>query len=95
MARAGPAAERRSVMLFNSLDKLPRAAEQVTLAEAYGAMLRLLEYYHRMGSDYEVGAVVGDLHPGRWADGSPGDPAAWSLWLDSVDRQKQGDATGA
>jgi hypothetical protein len=72
-------------MTFDSLDKLPRSAQQVTLAEAYRAMLRLLEYYNRLANDYEVGATLGDLSTGVWADGSPGDPAAWSLWLDSVD----------
>jgi hypothetical protein len=67
----------------------------MTLAEAYRSMLRLLEYYHRMRSDYEVGAILGDLSAGVWADGSAGDPAAWSLWLDSVDDKKSGDAAKA
>lgn len=78
-------------MPLDSLDKLPRSAEQVTLAEAYRAMLRLLENYHRMGSDYEVGAILGDLSTGVWADGTPGDPAAWLLWLDSVDGKTHGE----
>ena len=82
-------------MPLDSLGKLRRSDEQVTLAEAYRAMLRLLEYYHRIGSDYEVGAILGDLSPGVWADGSPGDPAAWSLWLNSVDSGKPGDPAGA
>jgi len=58
-------------------------------------MLRVLEYYHRMGTDYEVGGILGDLSTGVWAEGSPGDPAAWSLWLKSVDGNKPGDATEA
>jgi hypothetical protein len=76
----------------DSLDTLPRSAEQVTLAEAYRAMLRLLEYYHRMGTDHEVGAILGDLDTGVCADGSPGDPAAWALWLNSVDDKSLDDA---
>lgn len=81
-------------MPVDSLGNLPRAGEQVTLAEAYRAMLRLLEYYHRISSDYEVGAILSDLATGVWADGSPGDPAAWSLWLDSVDGKRHGDTGG-
>ncbi len=72
-------------MPFDSCDKLPRATEKVTLSEAYRAMLLVLEYYHKMGTDYEVGAILGDLSPGVWADGAPGDPGSWSLWLDSID----------
>lgn len=82
-------------MPLDSLDKFPRSTEQVTLAEAYRAALRLLEYYHRIGSDYEVGAILGDLSTGVWTDGSPGDPAAWSLWLDSIDGKQHGKSTGA
>ena len=82
-------------MPLDPLDNLPRSAEKVTLAEAYRATLRLLEYYHRMGTDYQVGAILGDLSTGVWADGSPGDPAAWSLWLDSVDGKKYGEPGGA
>jgi hypothetical protein len=81
-------------MPLDSLDNLPRSDEQVTLAEAYRAMLRLLEYYHRLGTDYEVGVILGDLSTGVWPDGSPGDPSAWSLWLDSVDGKTHGEASG-
>ena len=48
-----------------------------------------------MGTDYEVGAILGDLSTGVCADGSPGDPAAWSLWLDSVDGKTHGEPGGA
>jgi hypothetical protein len=77
-------------MPLDSFDKLPRSAERVALAEAYRAMLRVLEYYHGLGTDYEVGAILSDLSAGAWANGSPGDPAAWSLWLDSVDGKPHG-----
>ena len=80
-----------SVIRADPLEKLSRSAEQVTLVDAYRAMLRLLEHYREMGSDYQVGAILGDLSTGVWADGSPGDPAAWSLWLNSIDA-KRGDA---
>jgi hypothetical protein len=76
-------------MPTDCLEKFPRSDDQVTLAEAYRSMLRLLEYYHGLGSDYEVGAILSDLSPGVWADGSPGDSAAWALWLNSVDGNKQ------
>lgn len=81
-------------MPLDSLDNLTRSAEQVTLAEAYRAMLRLLEYYHRMGTDYKVSAILGDLSTGVWADGSPSDPAAWSLWLNFVDGKTHSEVTG-
>jgi hypothetical protein len=80
-------------MPLDLLDNLPRSAEQVTLAQAYRAMLHLLEYYHQMGTDYEVGAILGDLATDVWLDGLPGDPAAWSLWLDFVDSKTHGEAT--
>jgi len=80
------------VMLPNSFDKLPRSSETITLAEAYRAMLRTLEYYHRLGTDYPVGAILGDLSSAVWANGSPGDPAAWSLWLDSIDGKQHGES---
>jgi hypothetical protein len=79
-------------MAGDYLDKLARSSEQVTLAEAYRAALRLLEYYHRIDSDFAVGAILGDLDTGVWADATPGDPAAWSLWLDSVDGNKPGES---
>ena len=60
------------------------------MAESYRVRLRVLEYYHRQGTDYEVGAILGDLAAGAWDDGLPGDPAAWSLWLDAVDGKQSG-----
>jgi hypothetical protein len=77
-------------VIQDSFDKLPRADERLTLADAYRAMLRVLEYYHGVDTDYEVGAILGDLSAGVWADGTPGDPAAWSLWLDAVDGRAHG-----
>lgn len=76
-------------------DSLERSAEQITLAEAYRGMLRVLEYYHQLGTDYEVGSILGDLSTATWADGFPSDPAAWSLWLDSVDDELNGAEAGA
>ena len=82
-------------MPLDSFNSMARSAEQITLAEAYLVMLRVLEYYHELGTDYEVGAILGDLSSGVWADGSSGDPAAWSLWLDSVDGKQYGQDAGA
>ena len=73
----------------DAFTSLPRANEQILLSEAYRAMLRVLEYYYKVDSNYELGAILGDLSAGVWADGTPGDPAAWSLWLDSVDGKDQ------
>jgi hypothetical protein len=77
-------------MQNDPLNNLPRAAESIKLAEAYRAMLRVLEYYHNVDTNFEVGAILGDLSTGVWADGSPGDQASWSLWLESIDKKEHG-----
>lgn len=69
----------------DSFDKLSKSTEQVSLADAYRAMLRVLEYYYSI--DFEVGSILSDLSAGVWADGSPGDPAAWSLWLKAIEKK--------
>jgi hypothetical protein len=72
-------------METDSIDKLSRANDPLTTADAYRAMLRLLKYYFEVDHEYSVGAMLGELASGVWADGTPGDPAAWSMWLASVD----------
>jgi hypothetical protein len=79
-------------MPIDALDKLPRASETTSVADAYRAMLRLMEYYFKVDHEYPIGGILGDVSPGVWANGSPGDPAAWPLWLDSVDNKKDGEA---
>lgn len=70
-------------MPSDSLENLPSADALVTKSQAYRAMLLMLEYYFRVGSEYPVASILGDLSPGAWADDSPGDPAAWSMWLNA------------
>ncbi|MEM1356017.1 MAG: hypothetical protein AAGH88_14175 [Planctomycetota bacterium] len=74
----------------DGLSTLPRASEQISLDDAYRAMLRLLKYYYKMDANDELGAMLGDLDTGVWADRAPGDAAAWSLWLDSIDGKEHG-----
>jgi hypothetical protein len=69
---------------MDTLDALPTASELITRADAYRAMFHLIKYYYRFGNDYPVGAMLGDLCPGIWGNGMPGDPAAWELWLDAI-----------
>jgi hypothetical protein len=69
---------------MDSLDTLPTAQTPITTADAYRAMLQVLEYYFRLGENYPLASVLGDLAPGSWLDGAPGDPASWSRWLQAV-----------
>jgi hypothetical protein len=70
---------------MDAFDTLPMASEPITTAEAYRAMLEVMEYYYRLGSEEnQIGNMLSDLSPGVWADGTPGDPAAWSLWLKAI-----------
>jgi hypothetical protein len=82
-------------MPSDSFDNLPRAMQPLTTVEGYRAMLRLLEYYFHVDGEYPVGGILGDLSAGVWADGSPGDPAAWTLWLNSIDGKPHGNAPKA
>jgi hypothetical protein len=72
-------------MPLDAIDCLQSATDPVSRADAYRAMLRVLEYYFHIDADYPVGGILGQLVPGVWADGQPGDPAAWSLWLNALD----------
>jgi hypothetical protein len=70
---------------MDAFDTLPMASEPITTAEAYRAMLRVMEYYYRLGyEENQIGNMLSDLSPGVWADGTPGDPGAWSLWLKAI-----------
>lgn len=52
--------------------------------DAFEAMRYFLKaFYLRTHSD-DVGALLGDLNPA--GDGKPIDPAAWSDWMDAVDK---------
>jgi hypothetical protein len=70
---------------MDSLDTLPTAQSTIPRVEAYRAMLQVLEYYFRLGHEYPMAAMLGDLATGTWDNGLPGDPAAWSLWLKAIE----------
>jgi hypothetical protein len=78
------AAASLNVNTMNALDALPSAQSSISAVDAYRAMLQVLEYYFRVDPEYAVGAMLGDLSPGVWADGTPGDPASWSRWLKAI-----------
>lgn len=65
-------------------DTLPTASELMTRADAYQAMLHLIKYYYRFGDEYRIGSMLGDLSPGIWENGMPGDSGGWELWLDAI-----------
>lgn len=58
-------------------------------------MLQVLEYYFRIDGNYPVGGILGELSPESWADGTPGDPAAWSMWLNALRGKPLCNPTGA
>jgi hypothetical protein len=43
---------------------MPSAQSSITAADAYRAMLQVLEYYFRVNPEYPVGAMLGDLSAG-------------------------------
>ena len=75
---------------MDALDALPSAQLTVSAADAYRAMLQVLEYYFHVDPEYAVGAMLGDLSAGVWTDGAPGDPASWSLWLRAINGNLSG-----
>ncbi|MBL0122734.1 MAG: hypothetical protein IPP88_08375 [Betaproteobacteria bacterium] len=59
--------------------------DQITVEEAFRAMIVFLDrYYERGGGKDTLGHVLGDVSQFLWADGSPNDPAQWQDWLDAV-----------
>lgn len=56
----------------------------LSVLDAYRAMQLFLEDYHRFTGSDDVGALLGGLQ--LLADGSSADPAAWSDWLNCVQR---------
>ena len=60
----------------------------LTEKQAYDAMILFLDAWWQEGgkkSD-DIAGLLGDMHPGLWADRSPNDPAMWSSWLDAIER---------
>jgi hypothetical protein len=69
---------------MDSFDGLPSAQSHITTVDAYRAMLQVLEYYFRVNPDHSVRSILSDMSSGVWADGMPGDPAAWARWLNAI-----------
>ncbi|MGE5405401.1 MAG: hypothetical protein ACM3PP_10750 [Candidatus Saccharibacteria bacterium] len=60
--------------------------EQLTILEAFKAMIAFLEgFYERTGSD-DVGGLLGGMI--FLEDGKTADPAAWEDWLTSINEIK-------
>lgn len=69
---------------MDAFDTLPSAQSYISVADAYRAMLEVLQYYFKVNPEHAVASMLGDLASGTWENGMPGDPAAWSLWLKAV-----------
>lgn len=61
----------------------PAFDETLTLREAYLAMVRFLEAYHRRGES-TTGALLGSIQVGLWQDRSSADPAQLYDFLAAV-----------
>jgi len=58
--------------------------DKITLLEEYKAMYEFLsDLYYLEGQPGNLGSYLGEL---RFEDGKPADPAAWTDWLDVVNR---------
>lgn len=63
-----------------------QAMEKLTIRQAYDAMFYFLENYYEQTHSDDVASLLGDLSMDIWADGTPGDPAAWDDWLECVQK---------
>ncbi len=54
--------------------------------EAFDAMRKFVENYWNVGgqSEDEIRYLLSAMDRGTWPDHSPGDPATWSEWIDSI-----------
>lgn len=61
----------------------PRQLDEL---QAFDAMCAFLEAYWilRGKQSNDIAALLGDISRDMWANGTPGDPAAWSNWQDAV-----------
>lgn len=57
----------------------------LTVDQAYDAMLVFLEREYRLTGSEDLAALLGSLSRNIWSDGSPNDPAAWNDWLSAVE----------
>jgi hypothetical protein len=59
--------------------------KQLTLLEAYKAMIQFIkDYYYRKGKPDELGILLSDIS--LLNDNTPMDPAMWQDWLDAIDK---------
>jgi hypothetical protein len=59
--------------------------EELTLIQAYKAMLIFIEeYYYRGGEPDEIGLLLGIMQ--LLDDGKPADPAMWNDWITAVNQ---------
>lgn len=61
--------------------------DQLTIREAYLAMIAYLDNLYNMTKSDDLGGFLGDMQIAR--DGTTMDPAAWYDWLDAVNKVKQ------
>lgn len=60
---------------------------QLSIKEAYDTMVEFLGMYYKMTKSDDVGSLLGGMM--FLEDGSTMDPAAWSDWLECVEKVKR------
>ena len=59
---------------------------KLSYQEAFTAMQFFLEKYYEETSSDDIGCLLGEISMNIWSDGSTGDPAAWSEWLQAINK---------
>lgn len=65
---------------------------ELTVEQAYAAMVLFLEQYFERGGADDVGALLGSMN--LLADGMPADEALWTDWANAVERALKRARTG-
>jgi hypothetical protein len=65
-------------------------SEQISVEDAFRAMVIFLDRYYDRGGDVDtLGDVLSAISQTIWEDGSSNDPAQWQDWLKAVKEAKK------
>jgi len=60
--------------------------KKLTYLEAFKSMQCFLENYYEQTDSDDVRSLLGNISLDIWKDGSTGDPAAWSEWIECIEK---------